>query len=1404
LPRINLFLLLLVISKCFLPAGNAQTSISGIINDYVNVVSVDGNDSITVSDASAFAVGDTVLLIQVKGIGINVNDEPAQFGLSQDDYGAGKYEFLIINTINQGTGEVSFTGDMGNFTDYDAGGSLQLVRVPGYDNASVTGTLTCESWDSTTGTGGVVAMIIGNTLMLDADIDVTGKGFKGGKASSGTEECSSDNPSRYDHLFFHEDSLTAGYKGEGAASYAFNNTAPLGMAYKKGRGPLFNGGGGGNGKYSGGGGGANYGPGGNGGSESKLCGDNYIGGKAGWAITNLPFFVTEKRIFMGGGGGSGTQQNPGDGTDGGNGGGIIIIIADTLIGNGNTIKANGADVTGITNENGGAGGGGAGGTILLEVNNFKGSNLTVEMKGGKGGDSGAGSGSCTGPGGGGGGGVVWHSSIAVPPEVSIDVSGGAMGWSNCGLIGMTDGDLGDTISGLKVPLTGFLFNSIFSFNTGADHDTICESDTPPKMLGTAPKGGTPDYEYQWRSSTDNINWDSIEVDWTTSQRDYYPVYQLFDTIYYRRYVRDQSVPTPIVDISKVLTLIVQPKIQQNSFSFDTTICNGQVPNPIIPVFPSPIGGDGIYTYYWEKSTNGINFNPADGVNNTAIYSPPALTDTTYFRRTVYSGKCQHTSDTVTITVLPLIADNSITDNQIICEGSIFNQLDGSVPTGGEGAGTYTYKWIESTDASTWGNAFGPDNNEDYLPDTTSTDFPGTVYFSRVVYSGPADCCIDTSNQVILTDWPKLESNSITADQTICEADVPAPFNGSDPAGGDGTYTFLWEQSEDNLAYISGIETNNSRDYTPGALIDTTYYRRVVTSSVCADTSGFIKITVEPALANFGIQTLSGASDTTICSGQIPNSITYEFVSPVGGNGIYSYLWEKSLDGINFNDADGVNDIAVYSPPALTNTTYFRRKVYSGQCQEVSDTITVNVLPLISNNTLPANTSICSGTNISLTGSTPAGGAGSGSYIYFWEESTDNLSWSPASGINSQKDYTTPDLISPMYYRRTVISGLSDCCQDVSTSVLIDIYPLPSASIDALDTTVCSGSPVDLTFRVVGVNGPWDLTYTDGTTPVTVTIPNGTAFIETITRLTDLESVSYIYTIESLIDAKGCIAPLTDLTGQAKVTLNGIPVADAGPDDEVCSLTYTLQAVPGSFGTGVWTLPPAIAADIDADDPNKVVIAGGNDTITYTWTVTNGVCPPESDSVTIIYWEPPSVGDAGQDQNLDPYITETELKASFSGPLVGNILWTTTGGATIQSPNDSVTKVVNLDLLENIFTLTVSNGICPENVDNVKVFVQGEFFVPSGISPTITPGQNDFFRVKGVENVENELIIFSRWGQVILNVKNFMHQGILSQGWDGTDKSGNQLHDDTYYYILKIKGPYPQTLSGFIVIKGVSK
>jgi len=244
-----------------------------------------------------------------------------------------------------------------------------MVRVPGYDNAKVTGNITCPVWDTISGTGGVVALIVGNKLSLEADIDVTGKGF-GGAVPYTTPDvlCTTYK----DNYFFPTSSDSAGYKGEGIASYALDNTNPLNGIYAKGRGAYFNGGGGGNGKYSGGGGGANGGSGGDGGKQLEICGiDVGVGGLRGNSIIILDY-INDTLIFMGGGGGSSTQLADGAGTAGGNGGGIIIIMADTIIGNGHYIKANGQTVVDITNNTGGAGGGGAGGTILLDVKGYNG------------------------------------------------------------------------------------------------------------------------------------------------------------------------------------------------------------------------------------------------------------------------------------------------------------------------------------------------------------------------------------------------------------------------------------------------------------------------------------------------------------------------------------------------------------------------------------------------------------------------------------------------------------------------------------------------------------------------------------------------------------------------------------------------------------------------------------------------------------------------------------------------------------------------------------------------------------------------------------------------------------------------------------------------------------------------
>ncbi|MCK4630695.1 MAG: hypothetical protein KAT40_04590, partial [Bacteroidales bacterium] len=843
--------------------GKAQTSISGIVNSYIDVTGIIDADELTVSDASAFSPGDTVLLIQMKGLAIN-NTNDLGFGSRQNVYSAGKYEIIIIASISGN--DITLASDMTN--SYDVNGHMQMVRVPGYDNATVTGNLTCPVWDTISGTGGVVALIVGNKLSLEADIDVTGKGFLGAQPYTTSNVLCTTNSDFY----FPASSDSAGYKGEGIASYALDNTNPLNGDYAKGRGAFFNGGGGGNGKYSGGGGGANGGSGGSGGYQLKTCAiEAAIGGIGGRSIPNeIVAFSTQKLIFMGGGGGASTQLTGGDGTAGGNGGGIIIIMADTIIGNGHYIKANGQTVVDITNDTGGAGGGGAGGTILLDAKGYKGSTLNVQALGGNGGSSGAAADSCTGPGGGGGGGIVWYSQAGLPAEINLSVNGGTAGSGNCPLFGQSAGNIGTTVANLKVPLTGFLFNSIFSIQSEALNDTICEEDILPELLGTAPRGGTTPYQYRWESSNDNSTW-NIDLDYGDGGEDYNPLSVMIDTAYYRRTVKDNSAPV-IVDISKTVTIIVQPKIELNSMDFDTIICQNQMPNTITPEFSSPIGGDGIYSYLWEQGTDadGINFTDAPNVNDTDTYQPPVLSvaQTYYYRRIVHSGRCSHISDTVTITVLPLISNNTISADQTICEGSVFDSLNGAAPAGGDGI--YIYQWIESTDGNAWSNAYGPGINEDYLPDTTSAEFPGTLFFKRVVYSGLSDCCVDTSDLVTLIDWHKLENNSINTDQVMCEGDDSVAISGLIPTGGNGVYTYQWQEKNGAAAW-SDIGPD-AAGYNPSNLSDTTFYRRVVDSDVCTDTSNIDTIPVHPAILNNDIFTIDGLTDTTICESALPNSL----------------------------------------------------------------------------------------------------------------------------------------------------------------------------------------------------------------------------------------------------------------------------------------------------------------------------------------------------------------------------------------------------------------------------------------------------------------------------------------------------------------------------------------------------
>lgn len=379
-------------------------SISGTINSYTGVTSIAGSN-VVVATTAGFAAGDIVLIMQMKGASI-ISTNGATFGDVTNYNCAGCFEYGTIASI-AGT---TITLQAPPTNSYNtASGSVQLVTVPFYPSPVVTATLTAQPWNGTS--GGVIAFESCDTITLNADIDASGDGFRGGSFCTSFFGCNNQN---YALGFTSATSCNGGQKGEGIATVPNTQSG--------GRGHLANGGGGTNPGNSGGGGGGNFGAGGLGGNEYSGCGITGVQGSGAQSLT-----YTSTVAFMGGGGGGGYRDNNQVAAPGGDGGGIILIGADAIIANGNSILANGDDVTIIANDEG-TGGGGAGGTVMLNVSTVIGT-LDVETNGGDGGTNNNTifTTACHGPGGGGGGGLLWVKTATLPTGITHSTTGGTAG-----------------------------------------------------------------------------------------------------------------------------------------------------------------------------------------------------------------------------------------------------------------------------------------------------------------------------------------------------------------------------------------------------------------------------------------------------------------------------------------------------------------------------------------------------------------------------------------------------------------------------------------------------------------------------------------------------------------------------------------------------------------------------------------------------------------------------------------------------------------------------------------------------------------------------------------------------------------------------------------------------------------
>ena len=388
------------------------TNISGIVNSYHSVLGI-STVAAKLDNVTGLAYGNSVLIIQMKGASI-ITTNTSTFGDTTSLNQAGNYEVATICSVSNDT--VYFFNQLVN--NYDINYKVQLVKFGEYYSANVIDTVKAQSWNNSTGKGGVLAIKVEEDITLNAPLFADSTGYKGGAFYLHSGACGFFNPvgTGYAYDATSASATNGAYKGEGVSDVP--------STLDGARGAPANGGGGGNNHNNGGGGGANLTSGGNGGGNFSTgpsgCTGNYQG-RGGKALATW----SGTKIFLGGGGGAGHANSTVKPYAGGNGGGIIIVMAKNIIGNGYKISANGQ--AGNSTSYDGASGGGAGGTIIMNITNAYSGSVTIEANGGNGGneDDDNSSGRCYGAGGGGSGGVIYFNGSV--PAITTSYTGGTAG-----------------------------------------------------------------------------------------------------------------------------------------------------------------------------------------------------------------------------------------------------------------------------------------------------------------------------------------------------------------------------------------------------------------------------------------------------------------------------------------------------------------------------------------------------------------------------------------------------------------------------------------------------------------------------------------------------------------------------------------------------------------------------------------------------------------------------------------------------------------------------------------------------------------------------------------------------------------------------------------------------------------
>jgi len=712
---------------------------------------------------------------------------------------------------------------------------------------------------------------------------------------------------------------------------------------------------------------------------------------------------------------------------------------------------------------------------------------------------------------------------------------------------------------------------------------------------------------------------------------------------------------------------------------------GQVNIAWVDVVPANIGSDTIFKlrFKYNGGSSYLVWNTIPVSNCEYANSSGALLPTIFINGWV------NPANSTPITTQP-------TDISI-CEGS---NADFTIVA----PGASTYQWQESIDGGlTWIDLVdGGTYNGSATPILSLVNVPfsmNDVKYQCLVDFGTINEAI--SDAVVLTVTPWITDNVIvTSDMgnTICTGTAVTFSANVSSSISNPQYTWM----------VNAAVVGNSPTYTTSTIND----GDIVSCAIISFTSCFAGI---PGEITMTVMDVPGKADTPTGDVSLCENSTDTDYSTTGAAFATSYTWEISPVSAGTISGTGTTATVDWNT-TFTGLVTIRVKGINNCGEGVfSDDLTVTVNQLPTADAGP-DVAVCDGDCTNL--------IASGGISYLWSNSATTASIDVCPANTTIYTVTVTD-----------VNG----CTDMD-DVTVTVNPLPTADAGP-DAAVCDGDCTTLT-ATGGITYIWNYGQTDAsinacplvttTYTVTVTDANGCTDWDDVTvtvnplptadagqdvaicdgdctNLTASGGVTYLWsnggtdatnnvcpsaiTIYSVTvtDANGC-TDMDDVT----VTVNPLPIADAGPDQSVCDddCTDFIASGAGVGGTYLWSTGETDAT-INVCQPWSF----WNSSTTYTVTITDVNGCTDADDVTITAYRPVNV-DAGTDFSICAGASDTitvDVTGWFPPPTPYTYIWST--GDTVYTQDYPVSPGVT-----TTYTVTVVSADGCTGSDDVVVSI----------------------------------------------------------------------------------------------------